>query len=325
MPLGRRLRTQKVQPTTLLRYSLRIKNAESWFTKHQIKHDTHEDLDQALCLFFDHLTDRCPRGEPTVGAYTVYGYQLLRCNIPTHLFLPNAKQQLAGWKHCMPGGMRLGVAEEIADECCVTALENGAVEFALAAQLELDTYFRPSEVLTLRSRQITPPKVDSGTSYQKWVATLAPSEEKGRTKTGLTDACVVVADKTRPWLTDALALWLEGVADNDAVFPSLTLNTYERGWQQLMTQKKYPASLITPHVLRHTAASNDLFHGRRNLAAVQKRGFWQSRKSVARYGKEAHVLKSWHKVPAHLHASIRSRAKQLPQLMLAALRARVKA
>ena len=46
MPLGRRLRSQKVQPTTLLRYSLRIESAENWFIIHQIKHSTHVDVDQ---------------------------------------------------------------------------------------------------------------------------------------------------------------------------------------------------------------------------------------------------------------------------------------
>ena len=186
VPLGLRLRSQKVRQITLDKYMLRIKNAEHWFVKHRIKHDTDEDLDRALCLFFDYLSERSPREEPTVGAYSIYGYQLLKCNVPTHLYLPNAKQQLAGWRHSMPGGMSFGVAEEIADECCVTALENGAVEFALAAQLELDTYFRPTEVLTLRCGQITLPTADSGASYQKWVATLAPSEERGRTETGLT-------------------------------------------------------------------------------------------------------------------------------------------
>jgi hypothetical protein len=39
-------------------------------------------------------------------------------------------------------------------------------------------------------------------------------------------------------------------------------------------------------------------------------------KSVARYGKEAHVLESWHKILKSLHGGIRRQAQQLPQLML---------
>jgi integrase len=184
-----------------------------------------------------------------------------------------------------------------------------------------DTYFRPSEVITLKGRQITPTTLEAGAPYQKWVATLAPSEERGRTKTGLTDACVVIGDVTRPWLKDALALWMRRVGQDEAVFPELTLKKYEDLWKRLMISKKYPLTLITPHVLRHTAASNDIYHGRRDLASVQKRGFWQSKKSVARYGKEAHVLKSWHKIPKSLHGGIRRRAQQLPQMMLKAIAA----
>jgi integrase len=295
----------------------RVKNAELWFVQKQLRHDTHQSLDQALCLFFDFLAEQ--KEEPTIGAYTVYGFQLLRCSMPTNLYLPNAKQQLAVWRRKMPGGIRLGVAEKIADECCLTAVENGDIEFALAAQLELDTYFRPTEVLTLRAKQITPPSKDTGAPYQKWVATLAPSEEKGRTKTGLTDACVVVGDNSRKWLKDALALWMSNKSGEAAVFPGLSLKNFEETWKRLLVQKQYPLAFITPHVLRHTAASNDIFHGRRDLAGVQKRGFWESRKSVARYGKEAHVLKSWHKIPAMLHGGIRSRAKALPNILLTAI------
>ena len=134
VPSGRRLRSQKVQQITLDRHMLRINNAEHWFVKHRIKHDTDKDLDQALCLFFGYLSERSPREEPTVGTYAIYGHRLLKCNVPTHLYLPSAKQQLAGRRHSMPGGMSLGVAEDITDECCVTALENGAVEFAQAAE-----------------------------------------------------------------------------------------------------------------------------------------------------------------------------------------------
>jgi hypothetical protein len=224
--VGRRLRSQQVLQVTLNRCMQRDKNAEIWFVEHRLKHDDHESLDRALSLFFNHLAEKTE--EPTGGAYK---FQLLKCNLPT-------------------------------------ALEKGAVEFAtaMAAQFELDTYFRPSEAITLKDRQITPPALDAGAPYQKWVAILAPSEERRRTKTGPIDACVVIGDVTRPGLKDALAHWMREVGQDEAVFPELTLKKYEDLWQRLMISKKYPVTLITPHVLRPTDASNDIYHGRRDLA-----------------------------------------------------------
>ena len=55
-----------------------------------------------------------------------------------------------------------------------------------------------------------------------------------------------------------------------------------------------------PHSVRHAGPSEDAFHKRADLAAIQKRGRWGSSKSVVRYEKGAKLLRQLSFVPERL-------------------------
>eukprot|EP00974_Lingulodinium_polyedra_P047936 4602984-Lingulodinium_polyedra.AAC.1 len=59
---------------------------------------------------------------------------------------------------------------------------------------------------------------------------------------------------------------------------------------------------ITPHVVRHSAASNDRFERLRSIPEIKRRGLWAADASVKRYEKEALVIASLQHVAPELQA-----------------------
>ena len=53
---------------------------------------------------------------------------------------------------------------------------------------------------------------------------------------------------------------------------------------------------ITPHLMRHSVASNDKFFEKRSLEEIRRRGFWASPKSVAIYERHAALLRTVEKL-----------------------------
>lgn len=319
LPLGMQLRVKKVSQVTLNLYDKAIHGFEQWCREKNITSYDHARLDRNVCRYLDILAMK--KRSTTDGAYLIYGLQLLRCTMPKQEYLPNAKEQLAGWKHDCPGNMRLGVAEELVDAACGEAISSGKLhdlEAVLASQIAMDTYFRPTETVTLTMANVVPP---AGGRYEKYGLLLAPSDagDGHRTKNGEVDAGVLLADKSRKWLPGAMKMWTRDLGPADALFPSLTLSSYEKFWDQSCANMGYPSKMITPHILRHSAASNDLCHNRRSLEEAQKRGQWRSRKSLTRYGKEALMLKSWTKIGCRKQADVKRQARGMPAKLLSAI------
>ena len=86
--------------------------------------------------------------------------------------------------------------------------------------------------------------------------------------------------------------YLYGQPDNE-LFKDISLAQYERLMAEACTKLKYKAVIVQPHILRRSSASNDFFFSRRDLLAIQKRGRWQSRKSVSRCEKSAMMTRQW--------------------------------
>ena len=254
--------------------------------------------------------------QPSVGAYLVFGLQLLRCTRPRVEFLPLAKEALAGWRKLAPGGMRLPVPEEFIFDYAHLALGDGLLDIAFGMILQYDTYLRPSECLALTHARLGFP---AGGRYNKWSIVIAPFQLGSATKTGKFDDSVLVADKSdRSWLTKAMELYVR--KHPDKLFPRLTLAKYESWFKQAGVKLRCKTKCVMPHILRRSGASNDAFHKRRSLLDIQKRGRWEAKKSVSRYEKHALLQKRWEQAAADRLTAIRRRSQTLPSRLLQALR-----
>ena len=249
------------------------------------------------------------------GTYLVFGLQLLRCNSNKSDFLVESKAALAGWRKARPSNMRLPVPEDFVFDFCHLAISEGKLDLAFMMALQINTYLRPSEVLSLTVDHIGKPH---GRRYSSWTVIVAPSDLDVRTKTGSKDDAVIVGDLAcQSWVGDALALYMKKV--NHKLF-SWTLPQYEAWMTQACNKLSYKSQCVSPHILRHAGASNDFFFGRRSLLEIQRRGRWKAKASVQRYEKSGLLQKRWEQASAGRISLIHQRSQELPYAMLKALR-----
>ena len=166
-----RLRSLKVTQKTLDSYHRHVRDFEAWAKAHKHRVTKH-NLDGLGTLYLNFLAEDNDNEEiqPSVGAYVIYGLQLLRNEGPKRDFLPNAKEALSGWKKLQPGGMRLPVPEEFVYDLGLLALHQQRGDLAFAVALQYDTYMRPSELLGLTLAHLGFP---AGGRYNKWSIAIA--------------------------------------------------------------------------------------------------------------------------------------------------------
>eukprot|EP00438_Fugacium_kawagutii_P033213 Skav219766 [mRNA] locus=scaffold4956:106246:106890:- [translate_table: standard] len=209
------------------------------------------------------------------------------------------------------------VPEEFLFDAGVLAIQEDRLDIAVAIALQLDGYLRPSECLGLDISQISPPQ---GKRYPHWGLVIAPSEKDQTTKTGKSDDSVLLGDRNHNrWLGNVLKLWIGSQTDGP-LFPQLSLSTYERWFRAANTTLKYTGDILKPHVIRHSGPSNDVYHQRRSLAEVQKRGRWEARASVVRYEKHATLLQQWKRCDPKRKNVVLGRSQYFQSSLLSALR-----
>ncbi|CAE7204167.1 unnamed protein product [Symbiodinium sp. CCMP2592] len=295
--------TRGGKPSSTPTYYKHVREFEAWARAHGHR-VTNKTLDRLVTLYLNFLEED-DEVQPSNGAYVIYGLQLLRNMGPKQEFLANSKEALNGWKKLQPGGMRLPVPEEFIYDLGFLALQQQRGDLAFALSLQYDTYLRPSELLGLTVDHVGYP---AGGRYNKWSLVIAPSALGERTKQGTSDDSVMIADMAdRRWLSDAMGLYV-GRCKHE-LFPGVTLSFYERWCEKSCKQLGYRSTCIMPHILRHSGASNDMFHKRRSLNEIQKRGRWQARKSVTRYEKHALLLKRWEQASPKRVNSIRRQSQ----------------
>ena len=191
LPVHLQPRTLKVTQRTLDSYHKHIREFETWARErgHRVNANS---LDRLVVRYMTELALE-DMVQPSVGAYLVFGLQLLRCTKPRVEFLPLAKEALAGWRKLVPGGMRLPVPEEFIFDYAHLALDDGLLDIAFGMILQYDTYLRPSECLALTHAHLGFP---AGGRYNKWSIVIAPFQLGSATKTGKFDDSVLVADKS---------------------------------------------------------------------------------------------------------------------------------
>ena len=154
LPPATRLRALKVGQKTLNRYLTCIKEFEAW-CRGQGRKVTDAQLDRHVTAYITHLYDH--DFDLSAATHTIYGLQLLRCNVAKEAFLVGAKQSLAGWRKMNPGKMRMPVPEEFLWDLGTLAVEEGRLDVAMNLTVQYDGCMRPSECLSLHSSQICPP------------------------------------------------------------------------------------------------------------------------------------------------------------------------
>ena len=212
------------------------------------------------------------------ASYLVYGLQLLHCDGPKQFFLPNTKQARSGWKSQRPGSMRLPVLEEVVFDFVQYFVHKNLLDMAMAILLQMHCYLKPSECLGLTRQHVCFPAAGR---YREWGLVIAPQDLGVCTKTGQFEDSVLIGDHPDTgWVAGLFAIFMRHVTGH--LFPGLTLHQYET---KLAQAERVLLYLVTPHVFRHTGASNDFYHSRRDSNAIQKRGRWRAKASVRRYEK----------------------------------------
>lgn len=304
LPVDIRLRASRVTQKTIDQYYVQISAFHSWAAQHRCRVTT-ASLDRLVVRYMTHLFEH-DGAEPRVGAYLIYGLQLLKCTVPKALYLPNAKEALASWRKQKPGSMQLPVPEEIIFD---VAMHIGLrrLDIFCLMMLQFDACLRPSEALNLTSEHVVHP---AGPRYSRWGLILQLAELRERSKTGKSDDSVLVGDlKERRWMHKVMEYLMKNCRKK--LFPGITLAQYENQLRQASEQLEYSAVVLLPHIIRHSSASNDIYHRRRDLRSVQKRGRWMARSSVSRYEKHGLLQRAWKFVAPHRKQQVQKSGKNL--------------
>eukprot|EP00438_Fugacium_kawagutii_P020949 Skav211840 [mRNA] locus=scaffold305:781368:784860:+ [translate_table: standard] len=307
------LRALKVTQKTLTRYLTCIKVFEDW-ARSKRKKTGAKFLDKTVNDYLSFLYQ--DGAEFSEASYLVYGLQLIRCDVAKQNFLVMSKLSLSGWRKQEPGSMRVPVPEEFIFDVATLAMEKGRLDIAVAMAIQYDGYLRPSECLGLTLQHVNPPH---GRRYPHYSLVIAPACLGETTKTGKTDDSLILGDKAHNRkLADVMRLWMANT--DDCLFPNLSLSQYEAWFKQACNELQYKSTCIMPHVVRHAGASNDHYHGRRNLVEIQKRGRWMAKSSVARYEKSALLLAAWKQATPTRFKVIEARSQRFFDELLKRLR-----
>ena len=157
--------------------------------------------------------------------------------------------------------------------------------------------------------------------YRRWELAVCPATELGTKKSGSQDDTLFVG-VTRSVLdcgSSADITFSMCWCPMDLLFGGLQLQRYEQGFHDASSILRLQRLHAVPHSVRHDGPSEDVYHKRADLAAIQKRGRWGSPKSVVRYETGAQLLRQLSFAPEQLVKKARSCEFQLPSRVADAL------
>jgi hypothetical protein len=195
---------------------------------------------------------------------------------------------------------------------------------AMALAIQMDCYLRPHEVIELDWGSVSRPRSGARAPYNRTWAIIIGDTELGKvTKAKQSDDTVVLGLPSRIWLVDVVSSWHHalGRPTSGPLFPGCTLHSYEKVFRLASAKLNAPTIRITPHVVRHSAPSEDFLCKRIDIQALQKRGRWGHFKSVQRYEKSGRLLWQARRVPADLAARADAAERNAEALLASAVAA----
>ena len=231
---------------------------------------------------------------PALGRASLYGWLHLECERPTieANMLEGPRRALQGWSKLVMDRCRDPIPEELVALIAQHFVERDNPYLAAIVLLQTYLYARPSEIISLHAEDIILP--GNGTARYRDAAVIFGASVRGlTTKTGEQDDTVIL-DKAVPSYLVCVLKELVRLAEGPRLFGRLaTLSQYETTLKAATAELGLADFNIVPHTFRHSGPSNDVYHKRRTLREVQKRGRWKSTRSVARYEKAGRLLRRW--------------------------------
>ena len=284
------LQRATVGRTTLVYYRRAVDAFRKWVRKHRSGADL-VDVSYVDSLMAEYFSTCYFEGQNVaLGRFMLYGWIHLNTIFDgsKHGNFPQATKALRGWARMAPQQVRDPMPYGL---LCVILMEFlrlghlGHVLMAAAAIVQFDTYMRRSEVMHLLREDLYPPAKAAGARYAKrWCVVIRPNKQ------GETDNTVEVGSFPRLWIANVLPHLRRCTAPHGRIFP-FTLAQYEDAFKRVALSFGLGASARTPHCIRHSGPSHDMWSRHRGLHEIQQRGKWRSLKSVQRYEKHGALLR----------------------------------
>ncbi|MBM3947591.1 MAG: hypothetical protein FJ315_09395 [SAR202 cluster bacterium] len=282
------LESMAVTPATSRMYQEELDCFRATAEKEKWSLVTDEDIDGHLV---DHMNSlyftghQAWRGEKLLAGFVHFFPEFGRLGKRS---IARAWKALKAWRRLTPGRSRRPVALAIWCGIAVFLAEQVRVLMAVAIMLALSAYLRPSELLRLTGESLVAPS----SACPHWCLLLHPSEGSARSKTRTADDSIILDSAYTAWMSPVFEV-LKKERRQQRLF-SFDYPSLLAGIKRATAYWKCGA--IVPYQWRHSGPSIDRALKLRSLDEVQKRGRWQSSKSVARYEKGARLGVMWNEL-----------------------------
>ena len=284
------LESMAVRPSTKKYYSILLKNFMAFaLALGGFKSD--DEMDACLVDYSDYLFFEGYPGSMGGKLLAAIMDELPHFSRSGQGRLPRFSRSLRAWGRLAPGRSRDPLPWLHVVGIVLTLIAWRAVDVALWVILAFTTYFRPSEMMSIKIKDLVyPTRTVSHFSIQ-----LHPFEDQVSSKVGLFDDGVPLDGQNLPWLGNQLVYMVRKRPPHTPMFtkPYVEIKSlFEKacGKLQIKDQCLYR--------LRHGGASHDRATGARPLDAVKKRGRWAAGASVKRYEKSVRLQQVESELPA---------------------------
>ena len=310
----KQLRLSSVSPETVVCYQREVDQFSSWCLEQRLPLSncrtaaSRRKVDGALSKYFTQLYLK----GFGVGKLRMllHGYILLRTDLDGNASrpFPLANRQIRAVKKRRPGTSLDPWPEDAVLTLASKMLDRFGLSECMAVLIQYDSYLRTRNLLQIQRMHFSPPQPHAGPSFCGRFG-LKVGTKGTPTKNGTFDHLLLLGD-TKDWFFNALCSFYKSLPDG----PVWKFD-YAR-YYAMLEQCRLELGLdldISPHLMRHSAASNDNFLGRRSLDEIQRRGFWLSRRSVAVYERHANLMRSVERLSPQQQSDCRQTAELLRQ------------
>lgn len=288
-----------------------------WSLAYEIGLESLEELDHALtnCLNEMYFEGEDPSAAETLLAAARY----FRNDVKKVTDLAQASEALRGYRKLEPPQGRLPLPFPM---LCVIVkdLWKEMRGYALYLLMVWATCCRPGEALKIRKRDVVAPT----SMCRHWIVILNSGKEhpgsqrpevrnrsQGRdvvrpSKVGESDEAITIDQPYLKNLGKVVMDYAHALQPHDLLFDFTTHDVTKAFNVCLNKYAYYQMGICCTYQLRHGSASTDVLQGLRSLTDIQKRGRWQTPKSVRRYSNGGRVsqvfgnLTPFQKNEAHL-------------------------